>query len=120
MTEGLRPMVPIPISAAKMIADSYGYDQVVVIARRVGEAPEPHGEHCTTYGRTPGHCAVAARMGDTLKHRVMAWPDAIGAEDLDRLTAIVQRALLHTQDIRDVARTLAADLRIVSVPARNT
>lgn len=42
------PMKPIPISAAERIAKSYGQDQVVIIARRVGEEPEPCGEHVTT------------------------------------------------------------------------
>lgn len=61
---------PIPISAAKRIADEYGYDQVIVIARKAGEGGV---EHCTTYGRTKAHCAVAARCGDFLKFRVMGW-----------------------------------------------
>jgi hypothetical protein len=54
-------MRPIPVKVAKRIADSYGYDQVVVIARRVGDAPEPFSEHVTTYGRF-------------LKHPIMGWP----------------------------------------------
>lgn len=36
---------PIPISAAARIAKDYGYDQVVIIARKVD--PEG-GEHVTT------------------------------------------------------------------------
>lgn len=61
-------MKPIPISAAKLIADRYGYDQVVIIARKVGE-----GEHCTTYGVDKANCEVAARCGDFLKFKVMGW-----------------------------------------------
>jgi hypothetical protein len=68
----MRDMTEIPITAAKTIADAYGYDQVVVYARRCHDSPEPHGEHMTTYGRTAEHCGVAARMGDTLK-RFMGW-----------------------------------------------
>jgi hypothetical protein len=64
----------IPISAAERIAKDYGYDQVVIIARKVGNEPAPHGEHCTTYGVNKEHCAVAARIGDFLKHKVMGWP----------------------------------------------
>jgi len=64
---------PIPIAAAKRIADLYGYDQVVIIARKVGAESEPHGEHCTTYGVTTEHCAIAARIGDFLKFKVMGW-----------------------------------------------
>ncbi|MBQ4826592.1 hypothetical protein J4729_18875 [Leisingera sp. HS039] len=67
------PTKPIPVSAAERIAKFYGYDQVVIIARRVGEDPEPNGEHVTTYGRTKEHCSVAARIGDFLKFKVMGW-----------------------------------------------
>ena len=42
-------MKPIPISAAEKVAKAYGYDQVVIIARKVGDGG---GEHCTTYGST--------------------------------------------------------------------
>lgn len=66
-------MKRIPITAARKIAEEYGYDQVVIIARKVGDDPEPHGEHLTTYGVNKVHCDVAARMGDALK-RFMRWP----------------------------------------------
>lgn len=66
-------MRPIPISAAEHIAKLFGYDQVVIIARKVGTAPEPHGEHVTTYGVDKTHCASAAAQGDALK-RFMGWP----------------------------------------------
>lgn len=66
-------MKPIPISAAERIAKEFGYDQVIVIARKVGDAPDPHGEHVTTYGINKAHCGVAARIGDFLKYKVMGW-----------------------------------------------
>ena len=65
-------MKRIPISAARRVAELYGYDQVVIIARKVGESPDPHGEHVTTYGVTKEHCRVAARMGEKLKE-MMGW-----------------------------------------------
>jgi hypothetical protein len=65
-------MRPIPIKAAERIAKEYGYDQVVVYARKVSEGPEPHGEHMTTYGISKAHCAVAARIGATLQ-KFMGW-----------------------------------------------
>lgn len=71
----MRPMKRIPIKAAKVIADEYGYDQVVVIGRRVGEAKEPHGEHVTTYGKDKANCSVAAMMGNFFKHKLMGWPE---------------------------------------------
>jgi hypothetical protein len=63
-------MKPIPILAANAIALDYGYDQVIIIARKVGEGG---GEHCTTYGVDKANCDVAARCGDFLKHKVMGW-----------------------------------------------
>lgn len=63
-------MKPIPISAAKRIAQDYGYDQVVIIARAVGDEG---GEHVTTYGKDKANCDVAARTGDFLKYKIMGW-----------------------------------------------
>jgi len=73
MTE--RPMKKIPIKAGEDIAKKYGYDQVIIYARRVGENPEPHGEHLTTYGINREHCGVAARIGDFLKREVFKWKE---------------------------------------------
>ncbi len=61
-------MKPIPIGAAKQIADRWGYDQVIIIARKVGE-----GEHVTTYGRDEKNCDIAGRIGDFLKYEIMKW-----------------------------------------------
>ncbi len=69
-----RSMKPIPVVRARDIAEQYGYDQVIIIARRVGENG---GEHCTTYGRDKTHCKVAAKCGDFLKYKVMQWHDEI-------------------------------------------
>lgn len=66
-------MKPIPISSAAYIAKKYGYDQVVIIGRKVGEAPAPHGEHCTTYGIDTAHCEVAAKIGNFFKYKLMGW-----------------------------------------------
>jgi hypothetical protein len=54
----------IPITAAKGIAEDYGYDQVVVYARKVGKNGT---EHMTTYGTTKQHCDIAARMAQALQ-----------------------------------------------------
>jgi hypothetical protein len=63
-------MKPIPIVRARDIAEQYGYDQVIIIARKVGDKG---GEHCTTYGRDKANCDVAARAGEFLKFKVMGW-----------------------------------------------
>jgi len=62
----------IPIKAAKHIADEYGYDQVIIYARKVGESTDPHGEHMATYGVNKIHCEIAARIGKTLQ-KFMGW-----------------------------------------------
>lgn len=64
-------MKRIPIAAAERIAKAYGYDQVVIIARKVGE---DGGEHVTTYGVNKAHCDSAAAQGRALK-RFMGWPE---------------------------------------------
>ena len=66
-------MHPIPIAEAKAIANGYGYHQVIIIARCVGENG---GEHVTTYGVDKENCSVAARIGDFLKFNVMRWSEA--------------------------------------------
>ena len=68
MSEDLKP---IPIAAAKRIADEFGYHQVVIVARHVGAAG---GEHVTTYGVDVAHCGVAAKMGNFFKYKLMGWP----------------------------------------------
>ena len=65
-------MKPIPVHTAK-IAQDFGYDQVIVVARRVGGPPEDQGEHVTTYGVDKDNCQAAARIGDFLKFKVMGW-----------------------------------------------
>jgi hypothetical protein len=58
----------IPITTAKAIATTHGYDQVIVYARRVGE---PGLEWVTTYGRDKAHCDAAARIGAAIGQGVV-------------------------------------------------
>lgn len=62
-------MKRIPVKAAESIAKAYDYDQVIVIARKVGE-----GEYVTTYGIDKMNCDIAARVGDFIKYKIMKWP----------------------------------------------
>lgn len=71
-------MKPIPISAAKTVAERYGYDQIVIIGRKVGD---DGGEHVTTYGVDRANCDVAARIGHFFKHKLMGWPETTSAHD---------------------------------------
>lgn len=86
--------VDIPISAGKRIAELYGYDQVVIVARKVGV-----GEHVTTYGVDKANCDVAARMGNFFKYKLMGWPhpdlcdQALRAIELEREIAELRAQL---------------------------
>ena len=66
-------MKRIPIKAAQHIAETYGYDQVMIYARKVGDEPAPHGEHMTTYGVNKAHCNAMAQIGNFLKTKIMGW-----------------------------------------------
>ena len=61
---------PIPIAAAKEIAQKYGFDQVMIYTRKIGEGG---GEHMTTYGINKSHCDAAAKIGNFLKFKIMGW-----------------------------------------------
>ena len=76
-------MKRIPIAAAKRIAEQYGYDQVVIYARKVDvqifngqpvgtTTANGGGEAMTTYGVSKVHCGIAARMGKVLQD-FMGW-----------------------------------------------
>ena len=66
-------MKKIPISEAERISKKFGYDQVIIYARRCHDFDEPHGEHMTTYGKTKEHCDAAATIGNFLKYKIMGW-----------------------------------------------
>lgn len=66
---GKRPK--LPIKDARDIAKIHGWDQVIIVARKVGD----NGfEHVVTYGKTAAHCEAAARAGNAIKHHLMKWP----------------------------------------------
>lgn len=66
----IRGTKPIPISAAKAIANKYGYEQVMIFARKTGQDGM---EHMTTYGVNPIHCKVMARIAEFLQTKIMGW-----------------------------------------------
>ena len=67
-------MSELPIKEARNIAQDYGWDQVIIVARRVGDAGY---EHVVTYGKDKANCEAAARAGQALKHHLMRWPSAL-------------------------------------------
>jgi hypothetical protein len=75
-------MRPIPISAAREIAHKYGYDQVMIYARKVdqpagvGETAKAEikgGEHMTTFGVNKLNCDAMARIARFLQTKIMGW-----------------------------------------------
>lgn len=114
MQEKPRKMKPIPIAAAERIAKDYGYDQVVVMARRVGDDPDPYGEHITTYGINKTHCDVAAMMGNTLK-RIAGWPTQLDAEDLHALFDDLENGTFDYFDHDSTSRRIAALGRLLGL-----
>lgn len=75
-------MKPIPIKAAQQIAEQYGYDQVMIYARKVdrpagvgehAKAEVKGGEHMTTYGVNREHCDAMRRIAIYLQNKIMGW-----------------------------------------------
>lgn len=60
---------PIPIEAAKRIAQQYGYQQVMIYARHC----DAGGEHMTTYGVNREHCNAMGVIGKYLREKIMRW-----------------------------------------------
>lgn len=110
-------MRPIPVSAAERIAREYGYDQVIIIGRKVGDVVDQafaRGEHLTT---CTGSHTRALRRGGTLwqlsqvqghglgSQQQMKWR-GVEVENLDDATlvdafeqglAILQELMQHMQ-----------------------
>lgn len=63
----------IPIEVAKEIAEKYDLEQIVIIGRKSGFKGY---ETTCTYGINKLHCAIAAKIGDFLKYKIMGWNDA--------------------------------------------
>lgn len=77
----------IPISTAAGIAHKHGYDQVIILARRVGDGGQ---EWVTTYGKDKANGDAAARIGDALRDNV--------TPTLTRLRAAVEAFIVETVD----------------------
>ena len=64
----------IPIRVAECIAKEYGFDQVIIVARKTGDGPTK-GEALTTYGINKQHCNIAAKVGEFLRVKIMKWSE---------------------------------------------
>lgn len=60
----------IPDRVARSVALSYGYDQVIVIGRRLDRIGVD-GEDVASYGRDAAQEAEAQRLGELARRRIM-------------------------------------------------
>lgn len=67
------PIEPIAPDVLRVFAETYDYDQVIVIARKIGATTSE--EVVMTYGRNDTHKAVAASIGNFFKFRVVKWAE---------------------------------------------
>ncbi len=72
-------MQRIPISALRDIAVKYGWDQLVLVARKVGPGGE---EQVVTYGEGREHSDVAARAGMAIRTHLLRWPSLLSSPHL--------------------------------------
>ena len=52
----------IPIAAAKVLAKKFGYDQVVILARKVSDPEDRGGWAACSYGKDEAHCQAAGKI----------------------------------------------------------
>jgi hypothetical protein len=64
-------MKNIPIKAAKDVAKTYDADIVCIVAWDANTGRQ----HVTTFGRTIQECEWAALLGNSIKRRVLNWPE---------------------------------------------
>lgn len=68
VTTSLEPK-PIPVNAAKLISEQYGYDQVIIYGRN---CLTDGTEHITTYGRSKELCTAAGAISRQFQ-KWMGW-----------------------------------------------
>ena len=72
IVKGKHSYKPIPIKAAKIIAEAYDKDIIIILTYD----KEHKLEHVTTYGRTAEDCDNAAEGGNRLK-RALGWDESL-------------------------------------------
>ena len=60
-------MTGLALNTARDIAEAYGYDQVIIIARKAGE---DGGQHINTFGSVKSRHMVMAMTGEFAKFRL--------------------------------------------------
>lgn len=79
--------IEVPIVAAKAIAETYGKNQVIIIAWDKGH----NITHVTTYGHSVIDSAQAGQGGNKLK-KALGWPDQRCHDESDRVS-ILKKAI---------------------------
>jgi hypothetical protein len=74
---------PIPVAAARQIADESGHDIVVIVAWRRAT----NRSHVTTYGKNPMDKMGAAKLGEILAQAAGIGPPTQSFEDFRTRTA---------------------------------
>lgn len=97
----------IPIKDAKLIANTYGYDIVAIVAYN----SKTNKQHVTTYGRSKQECKWAAVLGNRIKREILGWPE----EECNAVPARVKREALEAVDY--VNRECETCGKIMFVPA---
>lgn len=62
----------IPPQEAARLCEMYGYDQIIIIARRIGQDYNAH-EAVTTCGADRENSEAARLIGEHFKYNVMKW-----------------------------------------------
>jgi hypothetical protein len=70
MVNARRRVKAIPPAAARRIAQAYGYDQVIVLGRRLDSSGE-QGEHVTAWGPNEAATRDAARLGELARRTIL-------------------------------------------------
>lgn len=92
----------IPISKAEKIAKTHGYDQVIIVGRKIGDDGL---EWVTTYGKNEVHCEAAGKIGAAIANNVIPTIESL-QERIKELELEVKNAGFRcTDDLADWVNT---------------
>ena len=118
------PLPIIALAEMEALCTKYGFNQVIVLARKVGE----HGyENLGTHGTDMEHSNAAAAIGEHLRKDVLGWTESPEGKELVGERVALARAAPGTKRERDRLREvlrkvadaqLLGDLQIAQEAAR--
>ncbi len=90
-----RPMKEIDYASAARLAAEFGYDQIVIIARKEG----PEGGECVCHaGLTKRDALTAEAIAEMLKFHVMGWDKTDEAKELETLVRQAKKEMVEGPD----------------------